>query len=706
MPSHRLFRFSLILLAVLALSWQQAGAQRSMSRLTGGGSSRMSASSSSSSSSRSSSSSSSSSKKIVIGPSYAWKVLPPLGLREPSTIDTLYLNYAERSVPSFASPAYATTGNFGGPGQTMIWMDREPMSPFFFSDAVRHWTPSLSKMTFYNTRVPMTLVTYNTAGSRINTQDQFSATFSGNVNPRAQIGAMFEYLYSKGSYDKQAAKDIIAGVSGSYMGDHIEFQGFLNHYDVLFKENGGITDDLYITDPAQLQGGNGTIDSKSIPVNLANAHSRVKDLNLYLNTRYKLGFWREESPSDTIPLEDVPDSLRVHKFVPVSAITWTLDLHNGSHMFRDNPSSGDKKDFFKNSYITTGDMEDLTHYSSIRNTIGLSLLEGFNRYAQAGLSAYVAHEYHHIRQTTDTILRLPFEERPQGVTDYEGTLPASKASENGFFVGAQLIRAKGRIINYDATAELGLTSRWAGDLKVDGNLYTRFRLGRDSVAVRANVMFRNQAAPYLMDNYISNHFIWHNSFSKTRRLRLGGEITLPFTRTRIGAAVENVQNLIYFNEECLPVQHGGNVQIVSAVVRQNLAFRALHWDNTVIFQKSSDSGVIPLPSLALNSNLYVTFKVARVLSVQLGVNCDYYTRYYGVDYQPATMSFYNQRSIKVGNYPFMNAYANFKLSRTRFFIMMSHVNQGIIGGDDYFSVPHYPLNPRRFQMGLSVDFAN
>ncbi|WP_409448333.1 putative porin [Escherichia coli] len=26
--------------------------------------------------------------------------------------------------------------------------------------------------------------------------------------------------------------------------------------------------------------------------------------------------------------------------------------------------------------------------------------------------------------------------------------------------------------------------------------------------------------------------------------------------------------------------------------------------------------------------------------------------------------------------------------------------------NNYFSMPHYPLNPRKFQIGLSIDFAN
>jgi hypothetical protein len=70
------------------------------------------------------------------------------------------------------------------------------------------------------------------------------------------------------------------------------------------------------------------------------------------------------------------------------------------------------------------------------------------------------------------------------------------------------------------------------------------------------------------------------------------------------------------------------------------------------------------------------------------------------------MSFYNQRETKVGNYPYMNLYANFKLSKTRFYVMMTHFNRGLFGGNNYFSIPHYPLNPSRLLMGLSIDFQN
>ena len=79
--------------------------------------------------------------KPVIAPSYAWKMLPPLGLHETATIDTALYNYYQQAVPSEISEAYATTGNLGTEGMNMIYFERKPMSDFFFMDALRPWIP-------------------------------------------------------------------------------------------------------------------------------------------------------------------------------------------------------------------------------------------------------------------------------------------------------------------------------------------------------------------------------------------------------------------------------------------------------------------------------------------------------------------------------------------------------------------------------------
>ena len=148
------------------------------------------------------------------------------------------------------------------------------------------------------------------------------------------------------------------------------------------------------------------------------------------------------------------------------------------------------------------------------------------------------------------------------------------------------------------------------------------------------------------------------------------------------------------------------IQVFHTKLNQDFKFGVFNWENEIVYQKSSKPSIIPLPELSVYSNMYLLFRIAKVLHVQLGVDCRYYTKYKSEAFQPATLTFHTQDEIEVGNYPFMNAYINMKLKQTRFFVMMSHVNQGIFGGNNYFSLPHYPLNPSMFQMGLSIDFSN
>lgn len=632
-------------------------------------------------------------KQTEVAPSYAWTAMPPLGLHQEATIDTSLINYSRQAVPSeIVSPAYATTGNYGTEGINMIFFERQPISDFFFRDAMEAWLPSQRNMKFYNTRIPMTLLSYNTGGGREAAQDRLKAIFSGNINARAQIGANVDYLYSKGSYNNQAAKGLTWGFSGSYIGERYELQAYFNHWNFLNKENGGITDDLYITDPAELQGGSTSVDTKSIPTRLTAAHSRLKGTQLYINNRYKIGYWHEEKADD--------DSIVNRTYIPVSSFIWTLKFDNGSHTFR-NDNRSEAAEFWEHTYLRPTTL-DVTSYWSLTNTFGVSLLEGFHKYAKAGLAAYVTHQIRRYTQTPDT---LPHND-PEIFTPFpEGTFPEN-GTENLLWVGAQLTKQQGTLLRYNATAQFGLLGSAAADLKIEGNVSTRFRLLGDTVSITGYGSFRNEAAPYLMKHYISNHFIWDNDFGKTRSFRAGGILDIPHTKTNIDVGVENIQNHLYFNDLSMPVQHGGSVQVFSATLRQDFRLGVLNWNNRVTYQTSSNQDVIPLPQLTIYSNLYLRFKVAKVLDVQFGIDCDYYTRYNALGYQPALMSFYNQKEVKVGNYPFMNAYINMKLSRARFYLLFSHVNQGLFGGSDYFSAAHYPLNPRRFQMGISIDFAN
>lgn len=629
--------------------------------------------------------------------SSAWTLVAPLGQHEVSTIDTTLYNYQRIALPAMYSDAMATTGNLGSEALNMIYFERPQMGPFFFNYSLDQWLPSLGGQKFYNVYTPMTLLAYNFGGNRDNHTDRLTAQFAGNVNQRIGVAAFIDYLYSKGCYAEQAAKDFLYGGNVYYTGHRYEMQVLYNAFNFLNKENGGITDDRYITDPAVLQGGDDHIEAQSIPVNLTRASTRMTGSQFFTTQAYKVGFWKEEVVNDTLT-RDI--------YVPVTKFIYSLDYQTRRHVFR-NVNTSDASDFFDNTYYTLSGTQDNTYYWHLSNSLGIELMEGFQKWAKFGLSAYATYQ---IRKYTQT-----------NYDDYQGAEPdpslltplppgveiSPKSTQSLLWVGGRLEKTRGNILKYYADARFGIIGEVAGEIDIKGKIETNFKLFGDTVSMSANARFSNLAPSYLLKEYTSNHFIWKNDFGKIRSFNVGGELTIPWTHTRVSANFESLQNLIYFNSQSLPEQFSGGLGVFAVRLHQELHFGIWNWNNTVTYQASTNQDIMPLPALAIYSNMYIGFRAFKVLTLQIGVDCDYFTRYRGMVYQPATASFHVQdkeNAIKVGNFPLMNAYITAKLYKVRFFILWSHVNQGWFT-KEYFSMPHYPIDPRRLQFGLSIDFA-
>ena len=155
-------------------------------------------------------------------------------------------------------------------------------------------------------------------------------------------------------------------------------------------------------------------------------------------------------------------------------------------------------------------------------------------------------------------------------------------------------------------------------------------------------------------------------------------------------------------------QKSGALSLFTVELKQDFALGALHWENILTYQKSTDKEVLSVPDLNVYSNLFLRFKIAHVLKCDFGTDVRYFTKYYAPDSCPALGQYAVQecsQRTQTGGYPCVNIYANFHLKQTRFFIMMSHVNSGN-GTREYFLTPHYPTNPRIFRFGVSWNFFN
>ena len=122
-----------------------------------------------------------------------------------------------------------------------------------------------------------------------------------------------------------------------------------------------------------------------------------------------------------------------------------------------------------------------------------------------------------------------------------------------------------------------------------------------------------------MRRFHSRYFWWDNrDMNIIQQIYAGVKINLESTRTQLSAGVESIQNYVFFNKQGMPEQKSGNLQVINARIKQDVMYRAFGWENEVAYQLSSDKSVLPLPQISLYTNMYLKFKVAKVLMVQLG----------------------------------------------------------------------------------------
>lgn len=614
---------------------------------------------------------------------YMWHVSENLGNITRIPADTTYHLFQNTNLTEGMTGHYNYLGNLGAPRLSRLFFERRDNEPTIFMEPFSSFFVRPDEFNFTNSNVPYTNLTYYKAGNKVNGEERFKSYFSVNVNKQLAFGFNIDYLYGRGYYNNQSTSFFNAGVFGSYIGDRYEATLLYNNFNMKMNENGGITDDRYITDPQAMANGSQTYESQNIPTVLDKSANNNKDFYVFLTQRYKLGFQREiaKAENDTMPPKK--------EFVPVTSFIHTLKVERTRHRFT---SEDNLKDFYPNTYIKPSSLliNDSTTYLGVKNTLGIALLEGFNKYAKAGLTAFVSHKFsNYYLMDKDSV-------------------SVDKYTEHEVFAGAELAKREGKVLHYHAVGEVGLLGQAIGQFRVKGDMDLNFRLWKDTVSFVARASVSNTLPSFYMRHYHSKHFYWdNNNMSKEFRTRIEGELNIDRWKTHLRAGVENIKNYTYFNQNAVPEQEGGNIQVLSATLSQNFRLGIFHLDNEVTWQKSSNNAVLPLPELSLYHNFYLQTKLAKkVLSVQLGADVRYFTKYYAPAYMPAIQQYYLQPTegqVEIGGYPIVNVYANLHLKRTRIFVMMYHVNAGS-GSANYFLTPHYPINPRLFKIGISWNF--
>ncbi len=680
-------------------------------------------------------------KNIPIG-QFQWVLEPRLGtVVDAENNDTVVHDFQKFNATDGYAGEYNYLANIGSPRLNRLYFNRDNTSDeFLFLQTLSFFRGSLQDFRFTNTKSPITNLAYHSCGNRQTGEDRVRAYFATNINKLAGLGLKIDYSYGVGYYYAQPNSMFGSTFYGYYRGERYNMHAYIGINHMKMGENGGIEDDRYIEDPLSL---GQSYSPGNIPTMLDQTWNRNHEQHYYLTHRYNLGFTRlievpdslkPTPPSSSELLSDLPDSIQTvlrqdtlarklavdsllqiwkdkqevpKEFVPVTSIIHTLDVSNLKHEYLShNTTAG----YYSNLYFGDGKkMADVSRALSVRNTFGVALREGFNKWAQFGITLFGTHKLRTYQLMNEQ----------WGATRY---------TESDVSVGGELARTQGSRFHFNTSAEFWLIGEHLGDLNIDGKTDLQQHLGkRDTLLADVHAGFMHRKPTFFFRHYHSQIAWWDNTdLSREVRLRIDGNLRLKKFGTRLQIGFENVSNYTYFGmqntlregkkaESLLPTDYShavgvmqvGSVQVFGATLAQDLNWKVIHWDNQVSFQTSSNQDALPLPKLNIYTNLYLLFRLAKVLRVQLGADMRFFTSYYAPDYCPAIQQFAvqdaNYARMEIGSYPIVGAYANLHLKHCRIYVSAKHVNAGSGHG---FLVPHYPINPMTIHFGLSWNFFN
>lgn len=614
-----------------------------------------------------------------------WNLDPRTGDRLPAESDTVVHNFQQSTLTDGQSVAMGYLGPMGSPAISKIFSEREETETFIFNNAYYLNMRKPENLLFVNTRVPYSRINYYRSGTNQTREDRFDARLTSNFGRSLNVGFDVDLINARGYYNSQATRHNNFTLFGNYLSDRFEAHAYMNLGKMSNFENGGITDEVFITDPDAVQQ---QFNTRDIPVKFTNTWNTVGNNRFLISGRYNLGYHQTVEG----------DSLQRLKgeFVPVASVSFSSAYTRQFRRFLSHDTATvtvngfpmQRIDQFYNNYYYSGAVDDSIHYSSLKNSVALSLREGFQDWVKFGLTAF-----------------LEYDLRNYAMRDSVGP-GYGQHRESAVTLGGILNKRQGENLLFNIRADVGVLGSNLGEFRAMGDVETGFNIAGRRTTLSAEAYIKNLRPKYLQENYFSKYFRWNQELSDIRRVYLGGKLHIPFTNTTVSAGVENVQNYIYYNHEKMLSQESENVQVLTARVDQYLRFGIFNWDNHVVYQASSNQSVIPVPTLSVYSNMYLKAKIVDVLTMQVGVDAHWHTNYFAPGYEPALLQFYNQNEKEIGNYPISTIYANFHLQQARFFVMFYNAASQVIRPTEYFSLPNYPVNPFIFKLGVSVNLHN
>jgi len=539
------------------------------------------------------------------------------------------------------------------------------VNPIFNSYAPLLFSPS--NQSNFNFKKPVTQIQYVIFPS-IRTEQYLDLFHSRNIRENLNLGIKLRKIKSNGYYLKQGSNisNITSYISSNTKTGRYQVYSSLAYNSIVSIENGGVQND-------SLNYSSRSIALQSLPVYLEDAKNRMSLWGGKITQTYNFGPIRNIS-TDTL--------IQKNKVIPISRLCLELNYSKQTLNYLDQfPLSGYYENVFKDSAQTNDKFSQEIVESDFSFALAEYLKNGSTRKfipkfgIRNEIIAFETAEF--VKSLTNTSAYLYMKSTPNQILRY--------AVQASYFIDGY------NSTNYKAHALIGKiifdSTKFVSKLDLIGSV-------------------TNSNPDYVYQHYYSNHFKWENKFQEGQTLNL----SIRFESKKLvnlSVSLSKMINYVYLDSNIVPVQLTNDINLLSGRFNRLFHLGNFHLDAILIYQRvMKGKDVLGLPELFTRNSIYWGKQVfKRAMDLQIGFDVLYTTKYYGLSYQPSLNAFNFQTSKKMGDYPAVDFFINFKIRQARVFFKVDHLNYGLISGK-YEYVPGYLIPGRTFRFGLSWLFIN
>ncbi len=599
-------------------------------------------------------------------------------------LDTVY-NFFHNYHPAYKHQITNTyTGNYGGAYLGNNFFNRNYSQPFYFARNHSAYMLTPGELLYFNTTTPYTMLDYSQSENKNRRNEtRFNVLHSQNVNRDLNFTFRYDQAKSDGQYNFQQNRNNAIAIYGSYNTNKLQlYAGFISNR-IRNSENGGMVDDNNLLDiPTQ----------ENISVRLTDARSEIRSSWLFSNAEYIIG------------ISEVVDENPV--FRPILSFILESGLTANSRIFKEGEGF-DNSEFFPDYYLQPDFSHDSVRFTSIYHVLQLKSHERAQKRFSFGQRAYLGVDIDRRIYAAPGYASpvYPFHPGIFDETTYIGPEPRwNVRNYTNAYIGVGLFRHLGEFWKWEVEGRQYFSGYKAGQTNISGNIVKNFQFAGDSLSFfRISGDLINRVPDYFQQQYFSNRVKWNNNLVNEQTMNARILLVSPLYNFEAGAGYSLINNFIYHNYNGIPDQLLSEQLVLGAHIKKEFTLGNASLLTHGLWQKASAEQYLHLPQFSLRIVPSYYLVISKVLYTQFGVDIRANTKYFADAFQPATGFFYLQNEKRLGEFPYMDAFANLRLKRTRVFFQMLNFGTAFIR-QPYFTSLNYPMNRMTFRLGVAWSF--